>query len=56
MAHQHGSRCYWDIEICGWVCRPERSAAQAGTSTPHRDVDPAVDRPAVADRPAATAR
>ncbi len=23
MAHQHGTRCYWDLESCGWVCQPD---------------------------------
>ena len=25
-AHEHSSRCWWNHEIAGWVCPPERTA------------------------------
>jgi hypothetical protein len=25
--HSHGRYCYWDLDSCGWVCRPDPSEA-----------------------------
>lgn len=51
MAHQHGTRCYWDVETCGWICRPEQPAERPE----RRDADVAPE-PVEEREPVATAR